>query len=212
MIAYTATYGGYDDLKPHPEHPLVDEWIAYTDDPSLDSDLWEVRYRPLPFAHPRLSAKWWKCHPPEADATVWIDGSVVVHNPDYFDILAEGLLKQPITMFHHPDRNCIYQEVEASRGMAKYAGLPLDAQAQFYASRGWPVAGGLWASTTFARRHTAEVLQFGAAWFAHNELLTYQDQLSLPILLLQYGLTPSPIPGNLWRNDWFYVGGHASEL
>lgn len=212
MIAYTATYGGYDTLKPHPDHPLIDQWIAYTDDPDLTSDDWEVRYRPLPFAHPRVGAKWWKCHPPEAEASVWIDGSVIVHNPDYFDVLAEGLLKQPLTMFVHPDRACIYDEAAASRGMVKYIGQPLEQQVALYASRGWPAQGGLWASTTFARRHSPVVLQFGAAWFAHNDVLTYQDQLSLPVLLKQYGLTPEPIPGNLWRNPWFTVGGHASDL
>ncbi len=212
MIAYTATYGGYDTLKPHPEHPLVDEWVAYTDDPNLKSDDWDVRYQPLPFQHPRMAAKWWKCHPPETDVSVWIDGSVVVHNPAYFDVLAEGLLKQPLTMFVHPDRDCIYEEIVVSQTMLKYEGQPLDGQGAFYYQRGWPIHGGLWASTTFARRHTATVLQFGAAWFAHCDLLTYQDQVSLPVLLDQYGLTPEPIPGNLWRNDWFHVAGHASNL
>jgi hypothetical protein len=219
VIAYTAIYGGYDDLKPHPDHPIVTEWVAYTDNPHLVSDEWEVRYWPLPFNHPRLSAKWWKCHPPApdyvpgmAEASVWIDGSVAIHNPEYFDVLAEGLVKRPLTMFRHPDRDCIYAEADVSRSMMKYIGQPLEAQVGLYHSRGWPANNGLWASTTFARRHTVEVLQFGAAWFAHNELLTYQDQLSLPVLLDQYGLTPAPIPGNLWNNPWFHVGSHASNL
>jgi hypothetical protein len=212
MIAYTAVYGQYDDLKPHPESPLIDKWIAYTDDPDLKSDDWVVRHRLLPFTHPRVAAKWWKCHPPQGKASVWLDGSVEVHNAEYFDVLAEGLVQAPITMFEHPDRSCIYTEADVSRTMTKYIGQPLEAQVALYHSRGWPANGGLWASTTFARRHTPTVLQFGAAWFAHNDLLTYQDQLSLPVLLDQYGLKPAPIPGNLWRNDWFHVASHASDL
>ncbi len=213
MLAYTAVYGAYDDLKQHPDHPLVDAWIAYTDDPDLKSDDWEVRYRPLTATHPRMAAKWWKTHPPlEAMESVWIDGSVVIHNAAYFDVLHACLDEQPITMFEHPDRDCIYEEVVVSRMMQKYEGQPLEGQGALYYQRGWPVHGGLWASTTFARRHTPRVLQFGAAWYAHCDLLTYQDQLSLPILLDQYGLTPAPIPGNLWHNDWFGVAHHRSDL
>src|SRR6266487_3848907 len=150
MLAYTAVYGGYDTLKPHPDSPLVDDWIVYTDDYlMLGSDEWEVRYEPLPFKHPRVSAKWWKCHPPdEADASVWIDGSVVIRNPDYFDVLAEGLLKQPLTMFEHPERDCIYDEAVVSRLMRKYEGQPLEEQVALYRSQGWPPHNGLWASTT----------------------------------------------------------------
>jgi hypothetical protein len=51
----------------------------------------------------------------------------------------------------------------------------------------------------------------GGAWFAHNELLTYQDQLSLPPLLADYGLNPDPIPGNLWGNPWFTLAPHRDE-
>lgn len=212
MISYTAVYGNYDELKQHPDSLRVSEWIAYTDDPDLKSDDWDVRYHPLPFQHPRMAAKWWKCHPPlEAMESVWIDGSVQLYNAAYFDVLAACLDDQPITMFVHPDRDCIYEEAVVSRMMLKYEGQALEQQVGLYEQRGWPSHGGLWASTTFARRHTPRVLQFGAAWFAHNHLLTYQDQLSLPILLEQYGLTPAPIPGNLWRNDWFAVAHHRSD-
>jgi predicted O-methyltransferase YrrM len=61
----------------------------------------------------------------------------------------------------------------------------------------------LWASTVIGRNHTPAVLQMGAAWMAHCDLLTYQDQLSLPVLLDDYGLTVAPIPGWLIGNPWF---------
>jgi hypothetical protein len=212
MIAFTAIYGDYDSLKPHPDHPLVDEWICYTDNPDLNGDGWDVRCEPLPYQHPRVAAKWWKTHPPQADVSVWLDGSVALADgSDYFDVLYDCLATSDLAMFEHPDRTCIYEEAAVSRTMQKYVGQPLEEQVALYRSRGWPQNGGLYASTTFARRHTPTVLQFGAAWFAHNHLMTYQDQLSLPVILDQYGLKPTPIPGNLWRNRWFGIAGHASD-
>lgn len=211
MIAYTAIYGGYDLPKPHPDHSAVTDWIAYTDNPDLAAPGWDVRHAPLRYEHPRLAAKWWKCHPPEADASLWLDGSVILTGPDYIDVIVAGLEKADMTMFVHPARDCIYDEVGASTPMLKYVGLPLQAQVEVYARQGWPAHNGLWATTTFGRRHTTRVLAMSAAWFAHNELLTYQDQLSLPPLLEDYGIAPQPIPGNLWRNPWFKLSGHESE-
>ena len=211
MIAYTAVYGDYDSVKPHPDHPAVERWLCFTDDPELVADGWEVVYRPLRFKHPRLAAKWWKCHPPEADASLWLDGSVLLNGPEYIDMIVDGLDHRDLVMFRHPVRDCIYDEVLASEPMVKYFGCDLQAQQRRYASQGWPTHGGLWATTTFARRHTPTVLAFGGAWFAHNELLTYQDQVSLPPLLADYGLDPWPIPGDLWGNPWFRLVGHRSE-
>lgn len=211
MIAYTAIYGGYDSLKAHPDHPAVDEWIAFTDDPDLSHPQWNVRYEPLRYSHPRVGAKWWKCHPPEADASLWLDGSVQLQNPDYIDVLLDGLERSDMVMFRHPQRDCIYDEVYASEPMVKYFGTDLRGQVARYQAQGWPTHNGLWATTTFARRHTPKVLALGGAWFAHCELLTYQDQLSLPPLLADYSIEPAPIPGNLWGNEWFYLVGHRSE-
>ena len=212
FVVYSAIYGGYDAPKGQFDHDAVDSWILYTDNPDLKVPGWDVRYAPLRYPHPRMGAKWWKCHPPEADASLWLDGSIVLNGPEYIDIILDGLEGSDLTMFEHPERDCIYDEVRASEGMVKYFGHDMRAQVARYQSREWPANAGLWASTTFGRRHTPAVLAFGGAWFAHCELLTYQDQLSLPPLLDDYGLRPNPIPGNLWRNPWFTLSPHRSGL
>lgn len=210
MITYTAIYGSYDPLHDHPEHPDVEEWVCFTDDPTLEAPGWTVVHEPAKYPHPRLSAKWWKCHPPEGD-TFWIDGSVWIHNAELIDVVAKCLIESPMTMFAHPWRGCIYPEVDASRGMEKYAGLDLDRQAAHYRAHGWPGNAGLWASTVIGRRDTREVNRFGAAWFAHNEAFTYQDQLSLPYLLARYGIDVAPLPHQLHDNPWFQWMGHNSN-
>lgn len=161
MIVFTAIYGGYDQIKGHPDHPAVTDWIAYTDNPDLRHSAWDIRYRPLRYDHPRLAAKWWKCHPPVADTSLWLDGSVQLENPAYIDMLIDSLESADMVMFRHPTRDCLYDEVYASEPMTKYFGTDLRGQVARYQSQGWPAHAGLWASTTFARRHTQQVLAFG---------------------------------------------------
>lgn len=214
MIAVTAVYGGYDTLKPHPDHPEVTEWRCYTDDPDLTSDDWTVVHAPLPYNHPRMNAKWWKCHPPASpdDLVLWIDGSVVLHNPAYIDEVLTRLERSPMAMFRHPDRDGIFDEADVSQMMTKYIGHDVQGQVDYYRRQyGTGAHGGLWATTTFGWHRSRDALALGAAWFAHCELLTYQDQLSLPPLLERYGIRPEPIDGNLWRNDWFRIAHHASD-
>ncbi len=209
-VAYTAIYGGYDTLKPHPDVDWL-RWVCYTDDPTLACDGWEVEYEPARFVHPRLSAKWRKCHPPEAQLSIWIDGSMVVSDPAFFDEMAKRLVEHEWVMFAHPDRVSLMAEAAVSERMVKYHGLPVAAQAAHYIDEwGW-LDDVLWASTTMGRRHTPVVLQAGAAWFAENERWTYQDQLSLPPVLDRYKIDVGALPHTLWRNPWFRLAAHSSD-
>jgi hypothetical protein len=211
IVCYTSIYGGYDTLKPHPNVPWVNRWVCYTDDPTLSCDGWDVEHEPARFAHPRLSAKWRKCHPPEAQLSIWIDGSMVVNDPQFFAEMVGLLVKHEWAMFAHPERVSLMAEAAVSEQMVKYHGLPVAAQAAYYIDKwGWP-DNVLWASTTMGRRHTPEVLQAGAAWFAENEHWTYQDQLSLPPVIDRYDIDVGALQHTLWRNPWFKLAGHSSD-
>lgn len=212
MLAYSAIYGGYDQLTPHPDHPAVDLWVCFTDDPNLTCDGWVTVVEPARFPHPRLSAKWRKAHPPDADRSLWIDGSMRLQGPGLVDAMLDALESGDWALWQHPDRTSIIDEAAVSMTMEKYFGLPVMQQARHYCDQwGWP-DDELWASTTMARRHTPQVLQAGAAWFAENEHWTYQDQISLPPVLHRYGINPIGLPYSLWRNPWFKFGPHASNL
>ena len=214
VLAYTAIYGDYDGLKAHPKHPDIRRWICYTDNPDLACDGWEIRHEPLPqFPHPRLAAKWWKCHPPaDENLSIWIDGSMAIHDVGFFNEMIVRLATgADIVLFAHPDRTSIVDEAHVSTMMEKYAGLPVVEQAKHYiAEWGWPDHE-LWASTTMGRSRSDRVLQMGSAWFAENEHWTYQDQLSLPPLLRRYELSELRLPYTLWRNPWFKFTRHTSD-
>lgn len=211
VVVYTSIYGDYDSLKMHPDHPAVDAWLCFTDNPNITCTGWDTILEPPRFPHPRLSAKFRKCHPPDADMSIWVDGSVEF-NADYIDVVLKNLAVADVTMFPHPERTSIVAEAAVSERMLKYHNLPVTAQAHHYINAwGW-TDHELWASTTFGRRHTPTVLQMGAAWFAENEHWTYQDQISLPPVLARYGIRPEPLAYSLWRNPWFGLRGHTSDL
>ena len=49
-------------------------------------------------------------------------------------------------------------------------------------------------------------------WWAENESWTYQDQISLPVVLRSIGgCDPVKIPENIRRNQWFSILPHNSD-
>lgn len=211
VVVYTAIYGEFDTLKPHPAHPRVAAWRCYTDDPELACDGWETIVEPPRYPTPRLAAKWWKCHPPaDADWSVWMDGSLRLIHAEYVDVLA-GLLDQAdIALFRHHRRSTIRDEAQACLDLQprKVAGVDVHGQVDRYEQRKPTGRLGVWETASLARRHTPVVLALGGAWMAHCELGTPRDQLSLPVLLDDYQLAPAVIGGSVPANPWFAWCGH----
>jgi hypothetical protein len=214
VIVATAIYGGYDTLAPHPDHDEVDRWVCFTDDPDLaldDGHGWEIRVEPSRFEHPRLAAKWWKCHPPTGSSarSLWVDASIVFTDALVEEILVNLDRGAELVLFRHPDRTSIVDEAAVSAGMAKYQGLPVEAQARHYLDAWGHADRRLWAAGVIGRHHTSAVLQMGAAWFAECEHWTYQDQISLPPLIDRYRIDVATIHQHLWSSPWLSVRPHA---
>jgi TOD1/MUCI70, glycosyltransferase-like domain len=214
MIVYTSIYGSYDFLHAHPDVEGV-EWRCYTDDPHLTRPGWETVLEWPRFEHPRVMAKWRKCHPPQDhDRSVWIDGCVEVTDPSFVLQFRDLCTPEhPIALWRHPQRERITAEARYSAAMQKYLGLNMGGQVASYLARRDDADNlGLYASTIIGRLHTPTVLQMGAAWFAHCDTLTYQDQLSLPVMLADYEVEPAIIPGSILGNvgfKWLW-GDHRS--
>lgn len=210
VAIYTAIYGGYEAPKAQPD--LRAEMVLFTDDRHLEAPGWEVRYEPLPnVASAMMRAKLWKCRPDladlDADVSIWIDGSMTVKRPELAREMAHQIGVRDALFLRHPWRKCIYDEAQASRGPAKYAGQPMDDQVRHYAGEGHPRGWGLFATGMIVRRNTPTAAAFGDAWFHECERWSYQDQLSLPYLLragppLLYGCIDDP-----WEY-WWEIGKH----
>lgn len=208
MIVYSAIYGDYDILR-----PALDgvPHVLFTDRDPVDPVGWTVVVEPARFEHPRLAAKWWKAHPPFNGACLWIDGSIQLQTVEFVDQVCDLLDDADLAMQRHPKRDCIYSEAAASHRMEKYDGCDVFGQVELYRRAGWPEHAGLWQCGILGWSATATARRLGAAWFAHCELLTYQDQLSMPVLAARYGAKIADIPGPFWGNAGFGYHHHRRE-
>jgi hypothetical protein len=212
VAVVSAIYGGYDHPKaPVPQdHPC--EFVLVTDDPT-PVDGWQVVYEPRPQLHPRLAAKVPKCRPDlyaDADAYLWVDGSIEITSPGFVTACVGHLEVGPVAQFPHPLRSSIAAEAEASMAMAKYHGLPVREQAAHYIKSGYPDGWGLWETGIIARRRDG--LGFGADWLTEQVRWTYQDQVSQAPVMWAAGVRPIDLPGLATKNPWTRYRHHTSEL
>ena len=211
---YTAVFGGYDDLPPHPEMDGVD-FIAFTDTP-VESDAWDVRVFESDGRHPRRQAKDFRLFPsiylPEHTETVWIDGSHEIQDPHFAARAMAAVGDSGIAVYEHPWRRCIYTEAEASIILPKYDGEPIIEQVEHYRQEGHPEDWGLYATGTIARRWTDDVGRLMEAWADEITRWSYQDQLSFPVVCRRLGMRPETFPlHQVYGNSWTLIRPHHRE-
>lgn len=217
----SANYGRYDSVKPIvPQDDYEVDWIYVTDDQEIAAEAlslgWSYVYlSPLPDLHPNRAAKHPKMEPwdyTDCDNSIWIDASFRIKS----STMAKDLLglADPIAQFLHPWRDCIYDEAEASIGLAKYFGEPIDEQVDRYRLgilSQHPKHWGLWATGLIAMQHTIEVKRMGGSWLTQCLNWSFQDQISQPVVLRINGLRPNSIPGTHFSNDWVVYEGSGNH-
>jgi TOD1/MUCI70, glycosyltransferase-like domain len=236
VCVYTAIYGDYDTLKPIPEQDVACDYVCFTDNPLLrNPGSWSVIYTPVLLdQHPRIRARFFKvlhdrvfkqarlAYPlsilqrlfrkrTRYDYTVWIDGSIQVKNSAFVREFTDHVRLSGWSMFLHPDRSCIYAEAEVSKTMAKYREQPIGEQIEAYRTEGYPVDNGLMATGLIARSTSADLSAINERWWIENMQWTYQDQISLPVVLWRLGRTYDAVQKNLWTNEWFDWVPHRSN-
>lgn len=238
VCIYTAIYGGYDDLKEQPEQTTACDFVCFTDNPDLKAKGWRVRHlrvKHVDAMHPRMQAKYPRTMnhdlfaPPTSnlftlarqrlhgitryDYTIWIDGSVKILTEKFAGEMISYVGEYGMAMFIHPDRDCIYDEVDECWDYQKYRGWPLRQQVEHYRSQGYPEHNGLMATGLIVRDMRKEkVRKINEDWWRENVRWTYQDQLSLPYVLWKNNYDYDKINLSLWKNHLFELIPHHSWL
>lgn len=203
----TASLGGYDIGWPLPPQTATCGFLRFADDP-------EFFWPGARHAHPRMLAKVPKCRPDlytNCDVNIWVDGSFEVTSARFVEWCVQQLGDNDIAMFPHPDRQSIIAEAEVSAPMTKYQGHPVREQAIHYMSLGYDGTAGLWATGIIVSRATERIRMLGDAWLREQMRWTWQDQISLPVLLWAGGIEPTPLPGPLLGNSMFRYHHHRRE-
>jgi hypothetical protein len=172
-----------------------------TDDPKLVAPGWTVQVADhwgtspggsSPYG-PMLRAKYWKTHPvavtgSRADVSLYLDASMTVTTQEYVNLCLSALGDADWVMMRHPHRSCIYDEATYSATLPRYRGARLAEQVAYYRDvLHHPAGWGLFANGAIVRRHTPVVRELGQLWWQECTQRTWQDQVSLPVLVRLMG-------------------------
>lgn len=214
-VIYTAIYGKYDFLR-DPEFVEEDcDYICYTDQADLKSDIWDIRQRISISEDSNRAAKIFKILPHlllrEYEISVWVDANVRIKK-SLLGLFLPYLKKNSLACLKHPDRVCIYEEARACKQIKKDKGVLIDKQMKKYETGGYPINNGLYACTVFARRHNEKkCIRLCSRWYEEIENYSRRDQLSLPYVLWRLDLEISVVDLYLWDNEYFVVEKHLGE-
>jgi hypothetical protein len=184
IVIYTSITNCFDQIP-----QLVSTWsgcdyVCFTDNPHLRSDVWNLRLLPSSNLDPRRRARLPKILPhlflPESDLSIWMDGNVVPE-VDLFQFAKANLKDRAALFFAHGERQCLYEEADKCITLGKDSADLINSQIAKYQREGMPRNFGLAECSILIRRHNdPQLIALMNSWW--NELIAWsaRDQLSLP--------------------------------
>jgi hypothetical protein len=218
LVIYTSFTGDYDTLK-DPE--FIDEncdYVCFSDNSNLSSNIWEIRKIEESNLDNNRKAKKYKVLPhkyfPEYKYSFWIDGSFKIKG-NIREYIYKYINSSMLCVIH-PERDCIYDEAESSKYFPRYSDLIISKQIENYRINQMPLNVGLPVLGAIFRQHNdTEIIKLMEMWW--EEIITYtnQDQLSLSYLLWKTGFKPSISDVYYWVNEYWSKEGeyhHKKEI
>jgi len=210
IVVYTVILGGYDRLWP----PLMwngeAEYVCLSDTPIPKTPPWEVRLVTPESNDMRREARRLKVlshrYFPRAEYVLFHDGNIRLNT----EAPSAWLGERDMALCAHPERDCIYEEVEACVQLNKDKEETMRAQVARYKAEGYPKDAGLVATTVILRRQSTAIRLFNECWWAEIAGGSVRDQLSFNYVCWKLGMKYDVIPGDLFRNEQFqYVFPHG---
>jgi hypothetical protein len=193
---YTFIFGDYDNLKTPTIITPGWDYICFTDDPTLRSDVWDVRLSPRDRDDQQLENKRYAVkhmilfhHYLKGYDLSLSMGAQVELNCNLDDLMREYFRDGDEMMIcRHKERNCIYDEAEACKAWLLDDPARIDAHMQRYRAIGYPAHNGLYANCIIARRHDrAGVRAMCEVWWDEYRRGAIRDQLSLNYAIWKSG-------------------------
>ena len=189
VVVFTCIFGDYDELN---DPLIVDEsieYVCFTDNPKIKSNIWDVRIiKPCIQNDSHKSSKFVKICGHKFlqgfDYSLYIDGNMILKTaPDIPSILNGKAIAVEI----HPSRNCIYDEVSACDRLKKDSLFVMNKQIKEYQSLGFPAHAGLFECGVLARDwRNQEMINLCEIWWQHVLVYSKRDQLSFPFVFKDF--------------------------
>lgn len=212
IAVVTAIGGGKDQLQPPAIRFDGVDYIAFTDDPGLRVDTWELRPLPLwstdPIYARRRHARVVKILQtmlvPGYDFYIWHDGThEVLMDPAELVRRFLPTENHHFASYRHKDRQCVYQEAKAILKVQLDDPDNVRRQVRAYRTAGFPSGFGLWETPFLIRRNSDVTRRLELAWWDHLARYSSRDQLSLPFVQWSLELPISEISGGTaFENDF----------
>ena len=214
-VVYTAIFGNYDSIK-DPDY-VNDDWdyICYTDNQNLTSNVFTIKYVQPVFEQKTKNARMIKLLSHifliNYDFSLWIDGSVKIRGRN-IDELIEKHKNDYIALHKHIKRDCVYDELKACLGLKKDNSEIMTKQIETYQKEGLPENCGIAETAEILRKQRNEnTKKLNTLWW--NELNKYsiRDQLSFPYVVWKYGFKYGIMEKNQWLDAYFTMHKHSSN-
>lgn len=194
-VVYSAITGGYDDVKtPLKVDPNFD-YILFTDNPNIRSDVWQVRMidNPDGLDNVRLARKIKiLTHEflPEYDYSIWIDGKLQIIG-ELSEYIEQYKGSQGILCFSHYVNDCVYGEMRSCVSLNKDNTELMEHQMQRYRDENYPEHNGMIDSGMLVREiHDEKVINVMNRWWEEVRDGSRRDQLSFNY--------------SCWKEDYLY--------
>ena len=208
---YTCITNGYDTLD---EHPFICEgfdYICFTDNQSLKSNVWQIRQMPKETQNipSHKKQRFVKINPhivlPEYDLSVWVDGNIHIQGD-----VNELLSNESIIIPQHPERECIYDEMEACYRIGKDTMDNMLPQITRYKNENFPSKYGMVQSNIIIRKHnTEECKRLMNLWWKELSNGSHRDQLSFNYCLWKnQDIKVKLLDKHIYKSKWFIITTH----
>ena len=194
-VVYSAITGGYDTIK-EPKFINPDwDYILFTDNPEIKSDIWQIRLieNEENLDATRLARKvkiMGHKYLQDYDYSIWIDGKLEIYG-NLEKYIRENRKSEPLLCFGHYLHDCIYQELDLCTKLKKDDETLMNKQIEKYKKEGYPEHNGLVETGLLVREiHNADVKKVMEIWWDEVKNYSTRDQLSF-----NYAL---------WKNDTIY--------
>ena len=192
LVVYTALFGDYDELI----DPLGDfqgcDFVCFTDQRYLKSDIWDVRLVEKCDMPSNMMNRRYKILPhlyfPDYSVSLYVDANIaILENPK--ELSDKYLGDFDFVVPKHFARDCVYDEAKECIVLMKDKPGCIKKQMQRYAEIGFPFGFGLSENNILLRNHSRDkVIKLMNSWWQELQKETKRDQLSLPYVIWMSGL------------------------
>lgn len=183
-VIYTCITGKYELLDdPFIISPGYD-YVCFTNYDKIQSNIWKIR--PIPSELDGLSeVKKQRCikinahkYLPEYKLSIWVDGCVKLKK-DVNEFVDKNCKNVSVFIPSHPQRTCIYEEMNACVKQRKDTEANIKPQRERYTKEGFPKNYGLVQSNIVIRKHNdPNCIKLMETWWNEVKNGSHRDQLS----------------------------------